>query len=246
MTRIALISDIHGNLVALRAVLADVAASGIDQTVCLGDAGATGPEPRGVLDWLRQAAVPTVMGNTDAWLLDPRPAKPPEQASDDDRRLYELELWSAAQLDESDRALIRAFAPTLSLDLGDGTLLAYHGSPRNFNDIIRPDTAEAQLDEWLGGYAATVYAGGHTHVAMLRPYRDALVVNPGSVGLPYRAAPGGGLVNPAWAEYAIVEWSRGRQVVEFRRVAYALDDLRAAVARSGMPHGDWYLQDWRD
>jgi len=69
--RIALIADIHGNLVALETVLHELAQESIDQILCLGDVGALGPQPHEVIDRLRQLQCTVVLGNTDAWLLAP-------------------------------------------------------------------------------------------------------------------------------------------------------------------------------
>ena len=69
--RIGLIADIHGNLFALDAVLAALARIGMDELICLGDVAALGPQPREVIERLRALRCPVVMGNTDAWHLDP-------------------------------------------------------------------------------------------------------------------------------------------------------------------------------
>ncbi|NIW96181.1 MAG: hypothetical protein GWN20_25895, partial [Phycisphaerae bacterium] len=71
--RLAIISDIHGNLIALEAVLAVLAQEEIDQMVCLGDVAATGPQPHETIARLRELNCPVVMGNTDDWLLNPHP-----------------------------------------------------------------------------------------------------------------------------------------------------------------------------
>lgn len=71
--RIAIISDVHGNDVALQATLADIARAQPDQTICLGDVAASGPQPRAVITRLRSLRIPVVMGNADEWLLNPRP-----------------------------------------------------------------------------------------------------------------------------------------------------------------------------
>jgi predicted phosphodiesterase len=70
--RMALISDIHGNLVALEAVMNDLERQGAERMVCLGDVAASGPQPRGVLQRLQALDCPVVMGNADAWLLEPQ------------------------------------------------------------------------------------------------------------------------------------------------------------------------------
>jgi predicted phosphodiesterase len=97
--RIAILSDIHGNLVALEAVLADLAKAAPDVTICLGDVAVTGPQPRQVIARLHQLSWPIVMGNTDAWLLDPQSWN---SSDEETRRLLALEQWSASMMEPED------------------------------------------------------------------------------------------------------------------------------------------------
>ena len=96
--RIALISDLHGVLEATERVLADIAQVGVDQIICLGDVTLFGPQPREVLHRVRALGCPVVMGNTDAWALDPQP---PAHRDDDSQRYADVEGWGAAMLDEA-------------------------------------------------------------------------------------------------------------------------------------------------
>jgi len=240
--RIALVSDIHGNLPALEAVLDDITRLKPDRIVCLGDVAAFGPQPRQVLARLREMSPAIVMGNTDAWLLDPKPHPIRDENS---QRVTEIELWAAEQLTDDDRAFIRNFQPTITLPLGaDADLLCYHGSPRSFHDAIHATTPEEELELMFAGHQALVLAGGHTHEQFLRRYHTSYLINPGSVGLPFERLPDGGARNPAWAEYALVGWENGRLGVDFRRVPFELDALIAAVQGSDMPHGEWWIGEW--
>ncbi len=242
--RIAIISDIHGNLVALQAALDDIARQNVDRTICLGDVAVMGPQPREVIGHLRDTGIPVVMGNTDQWLLNPEP-----WVDDGDESWPQVanELWAAAQLDEADRAAVAGYVPTLPLDFGDGfTLLCYHGSPRSFNDPVRPTTSEEELDGWFPDSRALVMAGGHTHEAMIRRYGTSLLINPGSIGLPVIMTVEGRAINPAWAEYALVDWNASMLSIALRRVPYSLTDLHSAALQSGLPHADYWLADWRD
>src|SRR5882724_189823 len=99
--RIGLIADIHGNLLALETVLDELAREGVNELICLGDVASLGPQPAEVLARLRALGCPVVMGNTDAWLLTP-PAG--DAAEEEDRSMYRLNAWCAAQLSSRDRA----------------------------------------------------------------------------------------------------------------------------------------------
>lgn len=243
--RIAIISDIHGNLVGLDAVLADLDREEPDQIVCLGDVAATGPQPREVIERLRALGCPVVIGNTDAWLLDPQPEEP---ANEDTRRILEIDGWCAGRLSASDLDYVRTFQPTLEIPLGDeATLLCFHGSPQSNTDVIGSTTPEDDLEGMLAGFDAAVMAGGHTHVQMLRRYRDAVIVNPGSVGLPFEQARHSDDVrNPAWAEYALVDVAAGNLSIAFRRAPVDVGAVIRAALDSDMPHAEWWAGDWRN
>jgi putative phosphoesterase len=241
--RVALIADIHGNLVALDAVLADIERARPDRVVCLGDVAATGPQPREVVERLRSLGCAAVTGNADAWLLNPR-----SDASDDEdtRRIEEIDRWCAAQLAPAHLGYLREFQPLLTVPLsGEVGLLCFHGSPRSFDDVILATTPASELEHMLAGFRATVMAGGHTHIQMLRRHGAAAIVNPGSVGLPFELIdPSGQTRNPPWAEYALVGWQAGRLSVELRRVPVDTASIVRAALASGMPHAEWWAEDW--
>ena len=197
--RIALISDIHGNLVALDAAIADARASGVARFLCLGDVALVGPRPRACIARVGALGCPVVMGNTDAWLIDPvQPGKAPD---DDDRRvLHDVARWGAERISDTDRETLRTYAPTVEFDLsenGEGgsraPLLAFHGSPTSYDEVIAPDTQDDQLAKIFDDSAQryVVLTGGHTHRPMVRRFQRATFVNPGSVGLAVIREPGG-------------------------------------------------------
>jgi predicted phosphodiesterase len=123
---LALISDIHGNGVALDAVLADVAAREVDEIVCLGDVAAGGPQPRRVIRRLRELGCRAVRGNADGWLLDGLPAGRSEAT----RRLRETVAWARGQLGDDDLAYLAVLPATLSCSVGGLELLCVHGPIR--------------------------------------------------------------------------------------------------------------------
>lgn len=230
MTRVGLISDLHGNEVALRAVLAEL--DGVDQIVCLGDCATLGPRPREVLGLLRDRGIPTILGNHDDFLLDPTLVTTYTEAP----IIADAVAWCGAELAADDLALVRTFVPGMTLDLGRATLALFHGSPRSHMEVLLATTPADALDDALGDLRATVLAGGHTHLAMVRQHHGALLVNPGSVGLPFERYNAGGppTVLPH-AEYAIVDAVNGNVGVTLRRVALDRDALRAQNAAVAHP-----------
>ena len=247
--RIAIISDIHGNLVAFNAVLDDIVRAEVDRIVCLGDVAAFGPQPQEVVARLRETGCPVVMGDADATLLTPKPPDSNELF----RRLQQIDAWAAARLSPADRAYLAAFAPTLTIPLdGGASLLCYHGSPRSFVEPIRVTTSDDDLAPMLAGHDARIFVGGHTHLQMLRRYGDALVLNPGSVGLAYDRAPAPNMSvrNPPWGEYALltITGSHGRQLsqvnIDLRRVPFDVAALKRAAHANEMPYADWWCAEW--
>jgi putative phosphoesterase len=240
VTRIGLISDIHGNLPALEAVLAELDAEGLDGLLCLGDVAA-GPQPHETLARIRGLGCPVVMGNWDAWFLDP-PATPQDDVA---RRLHEITLFWAEDLDDDDLAYIRTFVPQIELPLASGeTALCFHGSPSSYDDFIFATTPDEVLERMFGDVRAPLMIGGHAHLQLLRRFEKILFVNPGSVGLPFsdwwpdrvRIAPR--------AEYGILVHEDGRLSIELRRTAYDAEAFLRFTRASGMPHAEWWAASW--
>ena len=233
MARLALISDIHGNGVALDAVLADIAVQEVDEIVCLGDIAAGGPQPCHVLRRQRELGCRAVRGNADEWLLDGLPAGRSEAT----RRLAETVAWARAQLDGDDLAYLAALPTTLRCSVDGLGLFCCHGSPRSDLERLLPTTSDAALDELFACADARVLAAGHTHLQLLRRRGGSLLVNPGSVGLPLGATTCSTPPLPNAAEYALVTAGDGHVEVAFRRLSTDVDALRTASA--AMPHATW-------
>jgi predicted phosphodiesterase len=233
--RIAVFSDVHGNCVALDAVLADLQRHPVDQLVCLGDAVQGGAQPVETVARLRALGCPIVMGNADAWLLTGESTSDNEAISEQQEAVRQ---WSLAQLSPEDREFIAAFQPTVELPLEGGRqLLCFHGSPTSFDDLIFPETAEEEFMRLLGPFAPSIFTGGHTHVQQVRRLSETFFFNPGSVGVAYdRHQPDGAerRLDP-WAEYAVLSSEGDWLGLEFRRVPYAVGPMVEIIRASGRP-----------
>jgi predicted phosphodiesterase len=240
--RVGLFSDVHGNAVAFRAMLADLGKRNVDAMVCLGDHAQGGPEPVGCLELLRELGCPAVMGNSDHFLLTFDPGE--EEFTDEQ---IENAQWSRSQLSDDLLAFHRSFAPTVELDLDGGrTLLGFHATPRSRDETIGPWQPEENFREPFEGFGATVFAGGHSHQQWARRLGNAYYVNPGSVGFavdhhqshdPPRA--------DVRAEYAIVSVDEGGVAVEFRRVPFDVGELLRSIEASGLPNPEDAAGHWR-
>lgn len=236
--RVAVISDIHGNAVALDAVLRDFEVTKPDSVVNLGDAIQGGPQPAEVVKTLRGRGWPVVTGNADAWLLSG--VETGNEIADENRRktLNDVRDWSLSRLSEDDRAYIASFQPTVTVDLGNGQeLLCFHGSPTDFDEVLLPTTLDEEFLKVFEPFGQRFFTGGHVHLQYIRHIGRTFYFNPGSVGHAVRhdQEPGFNKADP-WAEYAVLE-VRGSDVsLEFRRVGFDVEALRSVYKRSGRPH----------
>jgi predicted phosphodiesterase len=239
---LALLADIHGNLPALDAVISDMHNLGVQDALCLGDVANFGPQPCETLAVIAEQGWPSVLGNTDATLLDPTLLDSYPNPTDDTPIIQGIERWCASLMTTRDKAHLRTFVPVLEQTLGGLTLLAYHGSPRSYNDPITWSTSDETLQDYFDGYKADIFAGGHTHDAFLRRFEAARVLNPGSVGFSYvRARNSDRFYNLPVAEYALLDVCKAEPQIHFRRVPYKLEVLERAVRNCDMPHQDWWL-----
>lgn len=240
--RIGIVSDIHGNAVALDAVLQELLEEPLDEIVCLGDVAAFGPEPGRCLEKVKALEGPVVLGNTDEWLLNPKAA---EAELKQGSKTEESVRWGGTQLSKSQHAYLKTFQPTVELELEDGqSLLCFHGSPRSHMDIILASTPQDEVDGMLKGHRARWMAGGHTHEQMLRRVGQIAMVNPGSVGLPRERLADGKVRHPPWAEYALIEVKDGRWRLSLRRALLRVKDVIQAALESDMPHAQDWVQGW--
>ena len=248
--RVGILSDIHGNLVALEAGLSDLRRRKVEHVLCLGDVAATGPQPCEVIELLKPLKWSCVLGNSDETLArdiaDIPPAKEWEQLPGEDRRrLQQLDEWTRKQLSKSHRAYLSTFKRTIAFNPGEGpSFLCYHGSPKSNRDRIEATTPDDALTKYLQGYEVDIFAGGHTHTQLFRRFRDSIIVNPGSVGLPFQVDPSGRVRNPTRADYAVVSLTGKSFGLEFLSVPYSRAELEAAVRDGGLPNPDWWLSDW--
>jgi predicted phosphodiesterase len=169
--RIAALYDVHANLPALEAVLADVERAGVDEIVWGGDV-ALGPMPVATLARMRDVGGRCVSGNCDRQMVE---------EFDGGARTS----WVRA-IDRSDRDFLASFEPAVSLDIdGLGPTLFCHGSPRGDDERITRATPTERLAPMLEGVAERVVVCGHTHQQFDLRAGEQRVLNAGSVGMPY-------------------------------------------------------------
>jgi predicted phosphodiesterase len=232
----ALIADVHGNLPALEAVLADIAARGITAIVNLGD-HVSGPLwPQETAAFLMQQSWPTIAGNHDRMV-----------AADDPASHGPSDRYAFAQLTPSQRAWLAGLPATLALE--GGAVLLCHGVPADDRVYLLETPADGrlhlatpdQIARRLVGVQAHLVACGHSHVPRAVHHDGRLIVNPGSVGLPAYVHDGPHAhvseTGSPLARYAVVTGGHDEPRVEFVALAYDAPAAAARAEQNGRP--DW-------
>ena len=237
--RILVLSDVHGNCLALETVLADVKKNGFDQIICNGDMIQGGPQPHETVQLLRELNCPVVMGNSDAWLLSGVETDAHLISEERRKKLDIIREWSLSKLNEEDRTFINAFQPTITLDLGNAkSLLAFHGSPTSFDQVLLPSTPEEEYQEAFKPYADHILTGGHVHLQYTRRLIDSqnFYFNPGSVGVAYNHQQTSEIkyLDP-WAEYAVLTVDKFNTRLEFHRAALDMEKMADMYRTSDKP-----------
>jgi predicted phosphodiesterase len=226
--KIAALYDIHRNLPALEAVLADLAREQVERIVIGGDVVA-GPMPRETLALLRSLSIPVqyLMGNADRELLAVRSGASAGLVPPEVRPIVE---WVAQQLSPDDLeaiaswpATVRATSPAL------GELLFCHATPHSDTPVFTRLTPDARVAALFDGVAADLVVCGHTHMPFDRRVGALRIVNAGSVGMPY-GEPG-------------AAWLLLGAEVEFRRTAYDQEQAGARVLATPYPQAQAFAAD---
>jgi predicted phosphodiesterase len=241
--KIALISDLHGNCVALDTVLADINHQKVNQVICLGDIATIGPQPLQVIDTLQRLDCLCIMGNHDAALLDLNAASDYQIAAPLIPSLH----WCARQLTMEHMHYLHKFHPWIEVPIGgNASLLCYHGSPSSNIKNILTSTPVDELEIHQTDKTTRIMAGGHTHIQMVRQHLGMLLVNPGSVGSPFQDNPAPQQIPDLlpWAEYAIVEQNDGFLSVNLRRINFDTSLFCSILTESDLPVKNWWLQQY--
>lgn len=238
---VVLLSDLHGNLPALEAVLTDVEAAGLpDAFWVLGDLVAFCPWPAETLARLRALPnVAFVQGNTDRYLVTGRrPAIPVRSADDWAQMAATLTVrdanfrWTVERLSYDDYRFLRDLPTRLEVEIPCyGPVLAVHATPGDDETNWLPDTPDGAIIPHLEGLNAHLLLYGHTHRQTDRVVGGVRLTNPGSVGLPLDGDPR--------AAYARLEFADGSCTVSLRRVPYDREAVRKELERVDHPARLW-------
>ncbi|MBO0786731.1 MAG: metallophosphoesterase family protein [Actinobacteria bacterium] len=229
-TRVAVVSDVHGSLTALEAVIADLGETTPDVVLHGGDLADAGASPAAVIDRIRELGWRGVMGNTDEMLHRPESlpqfSAPHPELAPMFAKIAEMAAWTRTQLGPDRLEWLRAQPASECED----DLALVHASPGDAWRAPRQDASDADLRATYGPLSRPVVVYGHTHVPFVRKLAGLTVVNSGSAGQPHDGDPR--------ASYVIADG--GQPVI--RRVAYDLDHEVSRLRRSDLPHAEWIVR----
>lgn len=242
--KIALFSDIHANLPALQAVLADIDSRNPDLIYCLGDLVGYAPYPNEVINEIRKRKIPTIAGNYDEGIGLTSDNCGCAYKEQDEKDYGAISIAFTNQIVKPDeRAFLKNLPRHFAIDFEHNgekfKFLMVHGSPRKINEYLFEDREEKSLLQIMESGKADIMAFGHTH----KPYHRILAnengthrhaINIGSVGKPKDG--------DNRACYVILEISPETSMkspeslrVEFVRVAYDFESIAQAVEASPLP-----------
>jgi predicted phosphodiesterase len=252
--RVAIFSDVHGNLTALEAVLAHIDQQAPDMILFAGDLCLFGARPAACLEELRRRDIKSVFGNTDVWVIEP--PIPSEDMGEKERRhrqhLFDISSWTGAQLTDTERAWLSGLPFEFGVSPTGETqddLLVVHANPKDVDQLIFPTESkqnelfglvkQAQTDEdlvaLLEGVVASIIAFGHLHVPNIRPWRGLTLANISSVSLPGDGDPR--------AKYGLLSWEKGEGwSVQHQRIAYDVQKELDALAAVRPPNWRSYAR----
>jgi putative phosphoesterase len=227
MSRFAVVSDVHGNLTALEAVVADLRRRGIDRVVHAGDLAFAGAQPAEVVDRIRELGWPGIVGNTDEMLWRPELQAEQEARAPKLREMLRVffEEYAAAtaeRLADERIAWLRELPAELRVD----DVVLVHASPGDLWRAPMADASDDDLAEVYGGSSAPVAVYGHIHVPFVRSIGALTVANSGAVGSPFDGDPR--------ASYLLVEDG----VPPVVRVSYDVEHEAAVLRALGYPDAE--------
>jgi putative phosphoesterase len=226
--QVAVITDIHANLPALRGALARIDELGIDRVYCGGDLVGYGPHPNEVCALIAERAIPTIYGNYDYAIARDLDDCGCAYVTAHDRELGQRSVeWTLARTDQASKDFMRELPLDLRFDLGTDTAHLVHGSPRKVNEYLFEDKPARLYERLAAAEDADALVFGHTHKPWVHDYGGVRFINCGSVGKPKDGDPRGA--------FAILTATSDGIVAQIERVAYDAQTVAAQVREVGLP-----------
>lgn len=208
--KLAFISDIHGNAIALDAVLSDIKTKNVDKVFVLGDICYRGPEPQRALDLIRSLDCDVIKGNADEWVA--RGVQQGEVPNHVLELMNKERDWIVSQLSDESIDYLRELPTQLNLVIEGIRIHAFHATPDSLFEVVPPSVSDETILEKLVTTDADLFIYAHIHKPYIRFINGKCIVNIGSVGLPFDG------LNKA--SYSLVEITEGTIQTSNVRVSY--------------------------
>jgi putative phosphoesterase len=228
LDRVAVITDIHGNLPALQAALDRIDDLAIEGIYCGGDLVGYGPHPNEVCALLQEREIPTIYGNYDYAIARDLEDCGCAYVTQHDRELGQQSVaWTLANTDQASKDFMRELPFDMHFPVGDQDVHLVHGSPRKVNEYLFEDKPASLYERLAAAETDQVLVFGHTHKPWIHTYGGVLFVNCGSVGKPKDGDPR--------AAFAILEASDAGVRASIERVPYDAVAVAREVEAAGLP-----------
>jgi len=225
--KFGLISDIHANLPALEAVLAELDACGVERIFDAGDLVNYGPFPNEVISLSRERRILSVQGNRDREVCESLCKTEEFRAGMHPLKIKCCE-WTDNALTDDSRAYLKSLRESESVPIGSHRLLMIHDRIRPETPQLRPDTPDADFERAAAAIDDDVLVFGHTHLPFVREIAGKIFINPGSVGRP--------VDGDSRTCYALLTVDSGSITTRVKRVDYDVDRTIEALYKSGLPN----------
>jgi putative phosphoesterase len=225
---VAVITDIHGNLLALQAALARIDELAITSVYCGGDLVGYGPHPNEVCALISERGVPTIYGNYDYAIARDLDDCGCAYITPHDRELGHRSVeWTLAHTDQASKDFMRELPFDMHFEVGGTPVHLVHGSPRKVNEYLFEDKPASLYERLAKDEDANMLVFGHTHKPWVHEFGGVVFVNCGSVGKPKDGDPRGA--------FAVLRFTADGIDVEIERVTYDAQAVAREVSAAGLP-----------
>ncbi|MCP3027930.1 metallophosphoesterase [Halobacillus sp. A5] len=231
--RLAFIADIHGNARALESVLEDINKRSVDQLFVLGDLSYRGLEPQKCVEMIQELDAKVIKGNADEWIVrGVQEGEVPAEVLED---MNEEKDWSSSQMSSEAISYLDNLDDEINEDFEGVHVHGYHATPEDLFEVVLPsETEDAMKERLMTNEMADIYVYGHIHKPYIRHIDGKIIINTGSVGLPFD-----GLAQPS---YAMVDVEDGGVQTSIIRTNYDLEELVEDVKESGYPQKELLMK----
>ncbi|MCR8630978.1 metallophosphoesterase family protein [Paenibacillus radicis (ex Xue et al. 2023)] len=227
--KIAFISDIHGNAHALEKVLIDINKKNVDKMYVMGDLCYRGPEPKRSIELIRSLNADVIKGNADEWVV--RGVQKGEVADSALEMMNRERDWTVSKLDPTDIDYLSKLPTEINVTIEGLPLHLFHATPDSLFDIVPPDADnETVSSRLMSSKDAQMYIYAHIHKPYIRYINGKVIMNTGSVGLPFDST--------AMASYATLEITEGAITTAIERVSFDIEEVVRQYEASSYPNAE--------